>query len=88
MLAWCDNDRAHLRRQPRGTCGGVRGQKARFEAMCGDTEASALPADEAPIEITEHADLAMAERATSRRIIDAFVIGDCIGPAAVVRWSS
>jgi hypothetical protein len=40
-------------------------------------------ADEAHIEITEHADPAMAERATSRRIIDAFVIGD-----PVVRWSS
>jgi hypothetical protein len=40
-------------------------------------------ADEAHIEITEHADPAMAEQATSRRIIDAFVIGD-----PVVRWSS
>jgi hypothetical protein len=88
MLAWCDNDRAHLRRQPCGACGGVRGQKARFEAMCGVPEASAFPADEANIEITEHADPAMAEQATRRGIIDAFVIGDCIGPGAVVRWSS
>jgi hypothetical protein len=56
--------------------------------MCGVPEASAFPADEANIEITEHADPAMAEQATSRGIIDAFVIGDCIGPGAVVRWSS
>jgi hypothetical protein len=45
--------------------GGVRGQKARFEAMCGAPEASAFSADEAHIEITEHADPAMAERATA-----------------------
>ena len=70
MLAWCDNDRVHLRRQRRGTYGGVRGQKARFEAMCGAPEAPAFSADEAHIEITEHADPAMTERATSRRICD------------------
>ena len=75
MLAWCDNDRAHLLRRRRGTYGGVRRQKARFEAMCGAPEASAFSADEAHIEITEHADPAMAEQATNRGIIDAFVIG-------------
>ena len=57
-------------RQRGGTYGGVRGQKARFEAMCGAPEATAFSADEAHIEITEHPDPAMAERATSRGICD------------------
>ena len=81
MLAWCDKRPSTLA-AARYVWRCTR-SKARFEAMCGAPGASAFSADEAHIEITEHADPAMAEQATSRKIIDAFLIGD-----PVVRWSS